>query len=43
MCTLAGAIAVVATAFGVAGAVLWRPLPFTDPDRLVSPRGEPRG
>jgi putative ABC transport system permease protein len=33
--TLAGAIAAVTTAFGVATAVLWRPLPFAHPDRLA--------
>jgi putative ABC transport system permease protein len=33
--TLAGAIAAVATGYAVATAVLWRPLPFTEPDRLV--------
>jgi putative ABC transport system permease protein len=33
--TLTVAIAAVATAFGVATTVLWRPLPFGDPDRLV--------
>ena len=33
--TLAVAIAAVVTAFGVATAVLWRPLPFADPGRLV--------
>jgi putative ABC transport system permease protein len=33
--TLGGAIAVVTTALGVAGSVLWRPLPFHDADRLV--------
>src|SRR5689334_21828205 len=33
--TLAGAIAAVATSFGIATAVLWRPLPFADADRLV--------
>jgi predicted permease len=33
--TLAAAIATVTTALGLATAVLWRPLPFTDADRLV--------
>ena len=33
--TLAAGIAVATTAFGVARAVLWRPLPFSDPGRLV--------
>jgi putative ABC transport system permease protein len=33
--TLAGAIAAVTTAFGVATAVLWRPLPFAHPERLA--------
>jgi putative ABC transport system permease protein len=33
--TLAVAIGAATTAFGVAAAVLWRPLPFTDADRLV--------
>ena len=33
--TLAAAIAATTTAFGVATAVLWRPLPFTNADRLV--------
>ena len=33
--TLGIAFAAVATAYGVATAVLWRPLPFADPDRLV--------
>jgi putative ABC transport system permease protein len=33
--TLAVAIGAVAAAYGVATAVLWRPLPFADPDRLV--------
>jgi predicted permease len=46
--TLAIAIAAVAAAYGVTTAVLWRPLPFADPDRLVfvwerpaAPGGEP--
>src|SRR3954463_5038822 len=33
--TLAGAVAAVTIAFGVATAVLWRPLPFADADRLA--------
>src|SRR5579871_2647135 len=33
--TLAGAIATVTTAFGLARAILWRPLPFRDAPRLV--------
>ena len=33
--TVAAAIAGVTSAFGVATAVLWRPLPFGEPDRLV--------
>ena len=33
--TLAAALAAVATAHGIAVAVLWRPLPFAAPDRLV--------
>ena len=33
--TFALAVAAVATAYGVATAVLWRPLPFASPDRLV--------
>lgn len=33
--TLALTIAAAATAYGVATAVLWRPLPFADSDRLV--------
>ena len=33
--TLAVAIAAVGTTFGVATTVLWRPLPFGDPDTLV--------
>jgi putative ABC transport system permease protein len=33
--TLAAAIAAVTTAFGVASAVLWRPLPFAHADRLA--------
>src|SRR5829696_4296452 len=35
MATLALAIGAATTAFGVATAVLWRPLPFADADRLV--------
>src|SRR3954470_18532187 len=33
--TLALAIAGLAATFGVATSVLWRPLPFSNPDRLV--------
>lgn len=33
--TLAGAIAAVSTTMAVATAVLWRPMPFARPDRLV--------
>ena len=33
--TLAAGIGVATTAFGVARAILWRPLPFHDADRLV--------
>ena len=33
--TLAVSIAIATTAFGLATAVLWRPLPFLDADRVV--------
>ena len=33
--TLAGAVAAVTVATGLATAVLWRPLPFVEPERVV--------
>ena len=41
--TLALGIGSVTALFGVADAVLWRPLPFGDPDRLVRLWGSSRG